>query len=143
MRMKESLIYFGVYCCSRQSTRGGPGARGKLLGGGCVMHPTLFISTKCVHATCKELIYGSTRGGMEGVEGELVASALGWGFVVLLGFGLTKSMLVIQNLQRPVPRPNACLWVCGVDIEGDLIAQVVYFKVSSRYGEVWLIVVAF
>eukprot|EP00983_Pelagomonas_calceolata_P081419 1155566-Pelagomonas_calceolata.AAC.5 len=30
-----------------------------------------------MHATCKEYTSGSTRGGMEGVEGELVASALG------------------------------------------------------------------
>eukprot|EP00983_Pelagomonas_calceolata_P055598 1144222-Pelagomonas_calceolata.AAC.2 len=64
-----------------------------------------------MHATCRELISGCTRGGMEGVEGELVASALGWGSVVLLGFGLTRSTLVIQNLQRPVPIVSACGFV--------------------------------
>eukprot|EP00967_Tisochrysis_lutea_P127193 scaffold215994_cov20-Tisochrysis_lutea.AAC.1 len=54
-----------------------------------------------MHATCKENTSGSFKGGIEGAEGELVASALGWGSVVLLGFGLTRSMLVIKNLQRP------------------------------------------
>eukprot|EP00983_Pelagomonas_calceolata_P080081 1154984-Pelagomonas_calceolata.AAC.1 len=43
-----------------------------------------------MHAACEEDISGSSRGGMEGVEGGLVASALGWGSVVLLGFALTK-----------------------------------------------------
>eukprot|EP00983_Pelagomonas_calceolata_P020579 647640-Pelagomonas_calceolata.AAC.1 len=61
-----------------------------------------------MHATCRELVSGSTRGGMEGVEGELVASALGWGPVVPLGFDLTESTLVIQNLQRPVTIMSAC-----------------------------------
>eukprot|EP00983_Pelagomonas_calceolata_P001868 62282-Pelagomonas_calceolata.AAC.1 len=75
-----------------------------------------------MHATCRELISGSTRGGMEGVEGDLVASVLGWGSVVLLGFGLTRSTLqvviqkstlqvVIQNSQHPVPVMSACGFV--------------------------------
>eukprot|EP00983_Pelagomonas_calceolata_P007654 248284-Pelagomonas_calceolata.AAC.1 len=42
------------------------------------------LSVLQVHAACKEYISTSSRGGMEGVEGELVASALGWGSVVLL-----------------------------------------------------------
>eukprot|EP00983_Pelagomonas_calceolata_P048608 1141135-Pelagomonas_calceolata.AAC.1 len=69
-------------------------------------HPLTFAicaTDACMHAICKEYISGNTRDGMEGVEGELVTSALGWGPVVLLGYGLTRSTLVIQNSQRPVP----------------------------------------
>eukprot|EP00983_Pelagomonas_calceolata_P055357 1144122-Pelagomonas_calceolata.AAC.1 len=63
----------------------------KLLGGGWIV-PCIPL---CLDLSNAELISSSTRGGMEGVEGELVASALGWGSVVLLGFGLTRTKLVI------------------------------------------------
>ena len=37
------------------------------------------------------------------MKGEWVTSALGWGSVALLGFGLVWSNVVIQNSQRLVP----------------------------------------
>eukprot|EP00967_Tisochrysis_lutea_P005276 scaffold6277_cov23-Tisochrysis_lutea.AAC.1 len=42
--------------------------------------------------TCNKFISSSTRGGMEGVEGEWMTSALGWVYVVLLYWAY-----VIQN----------------------------------------------
>eukprot|EP00983_Pelagomonas_calceolata_P049792 1141667-Pelagomonas_calceolata.AAC.1 len=60
-------------------------------------------SPLCHTTYLKEYIFGNTRGGAEGVEGELVASTVVWGPVVLLGFGLMRSTFIIHNSQRPVP----------------------------------------
>eukprot|EP00983_Pelagomonas_calceolata_P083345 1156139-Pelagomonas_calceolata.AAC.10 len=61
-----------------------------------------------MHSTCEEYTSSSSRSGTESVEWEWMTFTLGWGSVVLVGFGLTRSKLVIQKLQRPAPIMSAC-----------------------------------
>eukprot|EP00983_Pelagomonas_calceolata_P026699 837711-Pelagomonas_calceolata.AAC.1 len=59
---------------------------------------------------------------MEGVEGELVASALTMGICCVTGIWSNEVNSCNPKLATSSPH-NVCLWVCGVDIEGDLVAE--------------------